>query len=150
MTRWVGFLRAVNVGGNRKVPMAKLRAVLTDAGYENVGTYIQSGNVFLDSPSRSKRKLRADLEALLEREFGFEIPVMLRTVGELETLVASKPFGRQVADDQTRLVVTFAPDREWCDVIPVVNGRWELPKGRKEGTGRFWHTLLKILDAANR
>jgi uncharacterized protein (DUF1697 family) len=148
--RYVAFLRAVNVGRNRQVKMEQLRALLTEAGYENVSTYIQSGNVFFDSSSRSKKKLTADLEARLAQEFGFDIPVILRTTTELDALIASKPFGTRVADDDTRLLVTFTPEREWCDVIPVVNGKWEVPKGRKEGTGRFWHTLLKIADAATR
>jgi len=129
--------------------MARLRELLTEAGYENVSTYIQSGNVFFDSTSRSKKKLAADLGALLSKEFGFDIPVILRTVDELDALVASKPFGTRVADDHTRLLVTFTPDEEWCDVIPVDRGKWKLPAGRKDGTGRFWHTLLKIADAAH-
>jgi uncharacterized protein (DUF1697 family) len=150
VTRYVGFLRAVNVGRGRKVPMAELRALLTDAGYGNVATYIQSGNVFFDTPSRSKEKLASAIEPLLADAFGFEIPIVLRTIDELEALVASKPFGPLVADDDTRLLVTFGPAKEWCDVIPVVNGKWVVPVGRKEGTGRFWHTLLKILEAAEK
>ena len=128
--------------------MAKLRALLTDEGYGNVKTYIQSGNLFFDSPSRARKKLAADLQTLLSKEFGFDIPVILRTADELDALIASKPFGNKVADDHTRLLVTFAPDKEWCDVIPVENGKWAVPKGRAEGTGRFWHTLVKIADAA--
>ena len=54
MPRYVAFLRAVNVGRGRKVEMARLRKLLTEAGYGNVSTYIQSGNVFFDSSSRSK------------------------------------------------------------------------------------------------
>src|SRR4051812_30045503 len=146
--RYVAFLRAVNVGRGRKVEMAKLRKLLTDAGFENVGTYIQSGNVFFDSTSRSKKKLVAQLEPLLADTFGFDIPVILRTLPELEQLVASDPFGGRTADDDTRLLVTFAPEGDWCDLIPVKNGKWEVPKGRAAGTGRFWHTLLKIVDAA--
>ena len=146
--RYVAFLRAVNVGSGRKVPMARLREVLTDAGFENVATYIQSGNVFFDSSERSKAKLTSTIEPLLEQEFGFAIPVIVRTLPQLEKLIDSTPFGSKQADDTQRLLVTFTPSREWCDVIPVVNGKWKVPKGREEGTGRFWHTLLKIADAA--
>ena len=146
--RYVAFLRVVNVGHGRKVEMKRLREVLTDAGYENVATYIQSGNVFFDSPSQSKKQLVADLEPKLATEFGFDIPVIVRTLPELHKLIESKPFGDEQANDDQRLLVTFGVSTTWCDVIPVENGRWKVPKGREAGTGRFWHTLLKIADAA--
>ena len=145
--RYVAFLRAVNVGG-RKVPMARVREVLTEAGFEDVRTYIQSGNVFFDSKERSKAKLAKQLEGLLRDEFGFEIPVSLRTVRELEQLVASEPFAGVKVTDDIRLLVTFRPNDESCDVVKVVNGKWQLAKD-PVGTGRFWHTLRKIVEAAN-
>ena len=148
--RYVAFLRAVNLGKTRQVPMARLRTLLTEDGFDNVGTYIQSGNVFFDATERSKTKLTTRLETLLAGEFGFEVPVMLRTLAELEKLLASDPFeGRPRNDDEYRLLVTFFPSRTSCDVIPVENGRWALPKAADEqGTTRFWHTLHKIVEAA--
>jgi uncharacterized protein (DUF1697 family) len=129
--------------------MARLREVLSELGFGDVRTYIQSGNVFFDSPERSKAKLTTQLEACLTAEFGFEIPVMLRTVAELEQLVASDPFDGAEATDDTRLLVTFRAQSTACDVIPVVNGTWKMPNGNDAlGTGRFWHTLVKILEAA--
>ena len=147
--RYVAFLRAVNLGRNRQVPMARLRKVLTDAGFDKVGTYIQSGNVFFDSTERSKPKLTKRLEEVIAGEFGFEVPVMLRTLPELEKLLASDPFdGKPRDDDAHRLLVTFHATRTSCDVIPVVDGKWQTASGKDGGTTRFWHTLAKIVAAA--
>jgi uncharacterized protein (DUF1697 family) len=145
--RYVAFLRAVNVGG-RKVEMARVRAALTAAGFEGVGSYIASGNVFFDSSERSKDRLVEQLEPLLADEFGFAIPVVLRTLPELEKLLASDPFDGATRSDDQRLVVTFRPGTTSCDVIPVVDGKWQLDTKDTTGTSRFWHTLQKIVAAA--
>ena len=62
--RWVVLLRAVNLGARNKVPMAKLRSLLEEAGYGDVRTYIASGNVLLDGP-RSKAAVARKLERLI-------------------------------------------------------------------------------------
>ena len=147
--RYVAFLRAVNLGKTRQVPMARLRKLLEAEGFDNVGTYIQSGNVFFDSTERSKAKLTKRLEAVIAGEFGFEVPVMVRTLPELEKLLASDPFGGKPRDDDAyRLLVTFHPTRTSCDLIPLVDGKWQTASGKDGGTTRFWHTLHKIVAAA--
>lgn len=85
MTTWILFLRAVNVG-KRPFPMAQLRAVLTRAGYADVETHIQTGNVRLDSPTRSRAKIEQDVEDLLARDRGFSIDVVALTPKELTAL----------------------------------------------------------------
>ncbi|GGL07300.1 DUF1697 domain-containing protein [Deinococcus radiotolerans] len=77
---FVALLHAVNLGARRKVPMADLRALLSSLGLEGVRTYIQSGNaVFGAGPDPA---LRGRLEAALEAQFGFPVPVTLRTAHE--------------------------------------------------------------------
>lgn len=95
--RWVALLRAVNLGGANKVPMAQLRTQLGEAGYENVRTYIASGNVVLDS-SRSATALRAELERLIADTFGVRTTVMLRRPRELAATVAAHPFGADTSE----------------------------------------------------
>lgn len=85
MSRHVVFLRAVNVAG-RWVKMQRLREVLTEAGYDDVQTHIQSGNVHLGSAMRSPAKVAAALEKLLEAEFGFAIPCVVRTPAQLRAV----------------------------------------------------------------
>jgi uncharacterized protein (DUF1697 family) len=88
MARWAALLRAVNVGGRNKVPMAELRRVLEDAGYSDVRTVIASGNVvFAHAEPRA-----AEIETLVEATFGVRTTVILRSAAQLRRLVASNPF----------------------------------------------------------
>jgi uncharacterized protein (DUF1697 family) len=89
--RWVAFLRAVNLGGRNKVPMAELRALLEDAGYPGVRTYIASGNVLLDGPP-SRKKLAGELEGLVADGFGVTTTAILRKPRELAKIVETHPF----------------------------------------------------------
>jgi uncharacterized protein (DUF1697 family) len=79
---YVAFLRAVNVG-KRKYPMAELREALTKAGFEEVETHIQTGNVLLRSSLRSRKKVFERLEQAMREDRGFEVPVVLLTPQEL-------------------------------------------------------------------
>jgi len=91
MTTFIAFLRGINVGGNTILPMAKLKDICIDLGFENVRTYIQSGNVLFDS-DLSEHKLMVMLELVLEAQMGKLIPVILRSAKELEAVVAKNPF----------------------------------------------------------
>jgi uncharacterized protein (DUF1697 family) len=96
--RYVALLRGINVGGKTKVAMATLREVCASAGCENVATYIQSGNVVLDS-ARKAEDLRSSLEAVIAAEFGFAPAVMIRTAKEMVAVVDRNPFAG--ADEKT-------------------------------------------------
>ena len=104
--RWVALLRAVNLGARNKVPMAQLRTLLEDAGYENVRTYIASGNVLLDGP-RGRAAVARKLERLIAEAFGVDTTAIVRTPKELSAVVAGHPFGR----DTSRSHVVFLVDR---------------------------------------
>jgi uncharacterized protein (DUF1697 family) len=82
MPTFVAFLRAVNVG-KRKYPMAELREALADAGFEEVETHIQTGNVLFRTSMRSREKVIAALEKAMLEDRGFEVPVVLLTPQEL-------------------------------------------------------------------
>ncbi len=82
MPTFVAFLRAVNVG-KRKYPMAELRDALSAAGFEDVETHIQTGNVLFRTATRSRAKVIAALEEAMRKDRGFEVPVVLLTPAEL-------------------------------------------------------------------
>ncbi len=107
METYVALLRGINVGGNKKVPMAVLKKALEKEGYENVKTLLASGNVLLDGGEKDAATLRKNLEPLLEKTFDFTIPVIVRTAKELEALAKKNPFKGVKVDDDTRLYVTF-------------------------------------------
>ena len=91
---WVALLRAVNLGAVNKVPMARLRELLTDLGWESVATYIQSGNVlFVRGRASDRSGLTKELERAIEKEFGVASAVVLRTFAEIEKVAKSHAFG---------------------------------------------------------
>jgi uncharacterized protein (DUF1697 family) len=162
MPRCVALLRAVNVGGRGRVPMAQLRELMEDLGYTDVATYVQSGNVVFTAPKAAG--LAAALEKPYAKEFGFEIPVIVRTQAEMAAIVKANPLGK-IADDPAKQVVFFladkipalAPDvfelhgREIHAWLPNGLGRSKLPQvltTKRLGTNataRNWRTVEKLL-----
>ncbi len=86
MPRYVAFLRAINVG-KRQYPMAELRAALDAAGFVDCKTHIQTGNVLLTSPLRSRARLEERLEELFEEDRGFEVRTIVLTPDEVRQVV---------------------------------------------------------------
>jgi uncharacterized protein (DUF1697 family) len=91
MTAYVALLRAVNVGGTGKLPMADLRAMGDACGFANVRTFIASGNLLLES-DLDETTVGAAIEARLADYAGKRIPVLVRTAQELEAIVVANPF----------------------------------------------------------
>ena len=96
MKTWIALLRGINVGGKHLVPMKELAKLLEDNGFVNVKTYIQSGNVVLQSPSKPEDRIGQ----LIERKFGFKPAVFLLSMAELQKAAANNPYetdeGKQV------------------------------------------------------
>ena len=104
-------LRGINIGPNKRIAMPELRALLSDAGFEDVQTYVQSGNVVLRS-SAKPAKVAARAEELIAERFGFDVDVVVRTAGELAEVVRLNPLS-DVADNPKRYQVSF------CDGEPA-------------------------------
>jgi uncharacterized protein (DUF1697 family) len=95
MTRYVVLLRGINVGGRNRVPMVRLREVLGDLGYEDVVTYIASGNVILRSDHGAGR-IRKDIETALPKAFTLEselVAAHVLTAAQLQAVVDDRPKG---------------------------------------------------------
>jgi uncharacterized protein (DUF1697 family) len=157
--------------------MPKLRDVLTDAGFEDVKTYVQSGNVVL-SAKGSAEQLARKCERLLADEFGLDIPVVVRTRAQLAKVVQRNPLGK-VATDPKRYQVSFLTGKLPAEVVRkleevaapserfVVSGRevyawhpagvarsklWAMLAGRGLGvtaTARNWTTVTSLLGLAD-
>jgi uncharacterized protein (DUF1697 family) len=103
----VALLRGINLGGKRRVPMARLRELLTERGYEDVRTHLQSGNVVLRAPARAAG-LEHDLATVIETEFGFPVPVVVRSRAQLDTVIAEDPFGDVVTEPKLYQITFLA------------------------------------------
>jgi uncharacterized protein (DUF1697 family) len=110
VTRYVALLRGVNVSGRQRVSMEALRAAVTGAGFEDVATYIQSGNVVCSSPRRSAAAVGAALEAAIEDGLGVAVRVIVRSAGDLDRILAENPFVARRLDPATLHVTLLAAD----------------------------------------
>jgi uncharacterized protein (DUF1697 family) len=109
VSRHILLLRGINLGPNRRVAMPRLREVLTEAGFDDVRTYVQSGNIVLSS-DKSPDRVAATCERVIADEFGFDVPVVVRSRDELAAVVQRNPLG-EVATEPKRYQVSFL-DRE--------------------------------------
>ena len=98
-------LRGINLGPHKRVPMPELRALLTDAGFGDVRTYVASGNVVLSSDAEPA-SVAAESERLIADRFGFDVDVIVRTGDELAEVVARNPLV-DVAVNPKRYQVSF-------------------------------------------
>lgn len=91
MTRYLALLRGINLGPYHRVPMQRLREMAEELGYTDVVTHINSGNLLVTT-DRPARTVARELAERLEREFGFPVPVVVRTADQLRVVVGDDPF----------------------------------------------------------
>lgn len=90
--KYIAFLRAINVGGNRVVKMDALRGMFESLGFTNAATYIQSGNVIFESSEADASALEKRIESQLAQSLGFEMETFLRTMREVAAIIENCPF----------------------------------------------------------
>ena len=102
--RYAAFLRAVNLGRNRRVTSAELKSLFEEAGAQEVATFRTSGNVVFEAP----RDMRRALEKHLEKGLGHEMVIFMRTASELKQIAAHQPFpAKQVEASKGKLQVSM-------------------------------------------
>lgn len=110
MTSWIALLRGINVGGNRRLPMADLRDLLVGLGHSGARTYIVSGNAWFTTDRTDREGLRTEIEAAIEARFGFAVAVVLRTLDELAHVVAANPFPAAVKEPSRFYAIFLSTD----------------------------------------
>lgn len=132
MTTYLILLRGINVGGKNKVSMAELRLGLEELGFANVRTYINSGNVLLES-DQSPKQISARIEELLPKKFKLDsslIRVLALSHEDLRQIVRSAPKGFGAEPTKYHSDVIFMMDIDVQDALPVFSPR--------EGVDRIW------------
>lgn len=92
MDTYMVFLRGINISGQKKMKMAELRQSLLKSGFENVQTYIQSGNHILQSKELAKKELEKQVCETILKDFGFEVPVLALQPDVVQQLLKDNPF----------------------------------------------------------
>jgi uncharacterized protein (DUF1697 family) len=167
MKTHIALLRAVNVGGTGKLPMADLRALCANAGFTDVRTYIASGNVVLRSTATA-RQVQATLESALQAYAGKPVGVMVRTAAEMAGVLAANPYPDAAPNRTVAIFLDGAPPADALDTVSGRNGE-EIALGKREiyvhygdgmansklkipaakaGTGRNMNTVAKLVDMA--
>jgi len=173
-------LRGINVGGQRIVKMETLRASFEALGFSRVRTYLQSGNVIFEGPKTSPDDLAMAIAKKISKDFGFSIPVVLRTSGEIGKIVGDNPFLSERGLDNSKLHVTFLsapPAKDAKEKIDALNahpdqfhvrgreiylycpngyGRTKLSNNALEkalsvgATTRNWNTVSKLVGISSK
>ena len=143
MPRYVALLRGINIGPRNRISMAELRAALEEAGFGEVETYLQSGNVVLESRAKPE-SVRRQVEGVIAERFGLEIAVVLRTKAELAAVVRRNPHRRD-ATDPKRYQVTFLSKKLPAKVVrssrespPRPSESWWQAARSTRGTRQAW------------
>ncbi|MGH9303692.1 MAG: DUF1697 domain-containing protein [Acidimicrobiales bacterium] len=122
MQTWVCLLRAVNVGSHNKVPMAALRKAMEAAGFEEVRTYLQSGNLVARSAFGDPFEVGEDVARLVRSELGVDTPVIVRGASELAGVVEKNPFIEAARDRPRFLHVVFLAGTPQADRVALLHG----------------------------
>lgn len=118
MNKYVSILRGINVGGQKAVKMEDLRALYKLQGFENVISYIQSGNVIFGSPSKTVSKLQTTIQNAILEKYSLEVHIEIRSASEIARVVADFPFGEpDLAKDGARFLVTFLSRAPTKDMV---------------------------------
>ena len=91
MMKYISLLRGINISGKNKIAMSELKKELEQGGYENVVTYLNSGNVIFTSNIKDKDSIRNQIQLMIKNKFNLEIPIYIMTLQELEELLNHRP-----------------------------------------------------------
>ena len=176
MRTWVALLRAVNLGAHNKVAMPALREALAGAGFADVRTYVQSGNVVLRSDHTAADDVAVAVRKVIADRFAVDTPVVVRTAGQLKRVLDWNPFPAaaesrpqlvnvvHLVDKPSRaavrelLAADVAPDRIAVRGLEVVIAYAQTSQSRPtaaalrrvgvDGTARNWRTLTALVELA--
>jgi len=175
----ISMLRGVNLGPHNRVKMEALRGLYESLGFRDVQTYVQSGNVVFRTEKRDLTRLATEIEAAIEKKFGFHTDAILRTAEDMRKAIAKNPFAGRRNLEPNKFLVTFLagnPDPEARKkVLQIKTDPEELriegreiymyfPEGmarpkltwsqvatklKTSGTGRNWTTVQALLEMAD-
>jgi len=125
MQTYISMLRGINVSGHKIIKMDALRKMYADLNFKNVKTYIQSGNVIFQDKKTKHEELEKKIAEKISDEFGFEVPVLVKDLDELTTVLKNNPLVNKRNEDITKLHVTFlSQEPEQANIDKIKNGQY--------------------------
>jgi uncharacterized protein (DUF1697 family) len=133
----VALLRGINVGGGNKIGMTELRALAGELGWMGAETYIQSGNLVFEADGE-RTKLETALETGIQRRFGIDIPVLVRSAREWPGLVAANPFPEAAEAEPNRLMLLLSKQPPAAEAAAVLQERTRDGESVAIAGGALW------------
>jgi len=128
---YIVLLRGINVGGNNLVPMKELVEALSDSNYQNVNSYIQSGNIVLQSQKRPD-----DIDSIIQKRFGFEPVVYVLEASELNAAIANNPYSSLKGNE---IHFYFCKDKPRIDTAKIEKYKSESEEFHIEGNVLYFY-----------
>lgn len=180
MTTYIALLRGINVSGHYKIKMAELKQLFINLGFNNIITYIQSGNVIFESSEKNNSKIEEQIVEQVKNEFGHTIKVLVITKDNLRNIFTSNPFLKDETIDTKALYVILLKENYFVEGIkliePYITNKEELkivgncayiqyPAGAENSkltiniiekklqtvaTSRNWRTITKLVELSNK
>jgi len=120
MKRFIALLRGINVSGQKKIKMSELKSLFEDIGFQDVETYIQSGNVIFSSKENIKSKLESKIAKAIIKQWGFDVQIFILDPGDIDYVLKTNPFIKKEKGIE-RLYVTFLSDKPTKENIQKLN-----------------------------
>ena len=136
MERMVALLRGVNVGG-RSLPMAELRALCGELGWQDVKTYIQSGNIVFAAKGKPAA-LESELEAAIEHRFGMKVPTIIRTAAQWSALLEHNPFPEVARETPNWLLLMVGKAPPPKGIEPAMEATGQAGERVRRAGGILW------------
>jgi len=120
MKKYIALLRGINVGGRRKILMQNLKILLSGLGFENVQTYIQSGNVIFEAKEEDKDLLVQQIQASISNKYGFAVPTIVIEASDYQKIIANNPFINEQVDIK-KLYLIFLVEKPNSEAVETFN-----------------------------
>jgi uncharacterized protein (DUF1697 family) len=145
--KYIALLRGINVGGNNKVSMAELKQCFESLGFENVQTYINSGNVIFDEPETDIASLVETCERAIEKSFGFHVICSVISSTDLHQAVSNAPEWWGIENDDKHNAIFVIPPVTTAEIMEKVGeAKPEYEKIASYGQVIFWSAQLKTFS----
>ncbi len=117
MGNYIALLRGINVSGQKKIKMEDLRSLLSSNEFENIRTYIQSGNIVFTSATDKALPLEHKIAELIKEAYGFDVPVLVLAIKELEIIMKNNPFKAEQQKQTYFTLLSAKPSKEAITVV---------------------------------
>ena len=149
--KFIVLLRGINISGKNKLPMSELKKVLEENQYTNVSTYLNSGNVILESNTKNEEAIMKDIYEIVKAKFNLEIPIFVTNESTLESILSNSPewWGTNNKEIYDNLIFIIPPVK-FEDVYNAIGEPKEgLEKIKEYNNSIFWSYDLKNYRKSN-